>query len=162
MAKTSRAEVKVADRTSKTTEFATNIATILNSQVMVANINGLSTDPETAFEIGVAFACNIPLLLLHTDDRTIFNGGLNAMVTTSSRHPLIKDLSKLEASFPIALASRPNFVEVLKTLQAGPSGMKRRDMIAAFLAPKGSSSAELEMANQILHSDGINTKAKPY
>lgn len=61
----------------------------------VMNFNGRVPDEGAVAEAGIAFASGTPLIIYKNDNRTVFNGADNGMVTGLSHAPLVSDIQKI-------------------------------------------------------------------
>ncbi|MBK9970349.1 MAG: nucleoside 2-deoxyribosyltransferase [Actinobacteria bacterium] len=64
--------------------------------VVVANLNGLTTDDGTAWELGYAFARGKHLIGMHTDWRMRFAHEVVNLMIESSLHRMVRSLDELE------------------------------------------------------------------
>ena len=77
--------------------FANDRAGIDEASVVVANLNGVTTDDGTAWEVGYAYAKGKMLVGLHTDWRSRFpDEVVNLMIECSLDH-LVRSTEELEA-----------------------------------------------------------------
>jgi nucleoside 2-deoxyribosyltransferase len=65
------------------------------SALVVANLNGITTDDGTAWEIGYAFARSIPVVGLHTDWRRRFDHEVVNLMIECSLHAMVHTLDDL-------------------------------------------------------------------
>lgn len=79
--------------------FENNSAGIDRCQIVVANLNGITTDDGTAWEVGYAYALDKHLIGLHTDWRSRFDDEVVNLMLERSLDVLIRSLDDL----PIAL-----------------------------------------------------------
>lgn len=70
--------------------FNSDVAAIDNSDAVVAILNGNYTDSGTCWEIGYAYAKNIPVIIVNLHDETI-----NLMISDSC-HAYISSIKELE------------------------------------------------------------------
>ncbi len=66
--------------------------------VVVANLNGLSTDDGTAWELGYAYAAGKHLIGMHTDWRTRFPHEVVNLMIECSLHRMVRSLDELAAA----------------------------------------------------------------
>jgi len=66
--------------------------------IVVANLNGITTDDGTAWELGYAYAKGKYLIGLHTDWRTRFPDEVVNLMMECSLHELVRSLDELEAA----------------------------------------------------------------
>jgi len=88
------------DNPSKTADnvdqiFATNVAAIDQASIVVANLNGITTDDGTAWEIGYAFANGKYLVGLHTDWRRRFDDEVVNLMLEQSCNAMARSLEEL-------------------------------------------------------------------
>ena len=57
---------------------------IINSDIVLAIVDGSDVDSGVAWELGYAFACNIPTLCIRTDIRKSEGNGVNIMIEYSA------------------------------------------------------------------------------
>ncbi len=62
---------------------------------MVMNYNGRVPDEGAVAEAGIAFTAGTPLIIYKNDNRSVFNGLDNGMVTCLSHAPLVSDINKI-------------------------------------------------------------------
>jgi nucleoside 2-deoxyribosyltransferase len=77
--------------------FANDRRGIDESVLVVANLNGITTDDGTAWEIGYAYAKGIPIVGLHTDWRRRFDHEVVNLMIECSLHRLVHSLDDLSA-----------------------------------------------------------------
>lgn len=94
-------DAKTADNID--TIFANNCAAIDRSDIVVASLNGVTTDDGTAWEIGYAWAKGKDLIGIHTDWRTRFDDEVVNLMLECSLRELVRSLDEL----PLALGSAP-------------------------------------------------------
>jgi nucleoside 2-deoxyribosyltransferase len=75
--------------------FATNVAAIDRASIVVANLNGITTDDGTAWEVGYAFASNTYLVGVHTDWRRRFDDEIVNLMLERSVDVMIHSLDEL-------------------------------------------------------------------
>lgn len=75
--------------------------------VVVANLNGITTDDGTAWELGYAFAKDKYLIGLHTDWRMRFAHEVVNLMMECSLHRLVRSLDELRGALDEWLAARP-------------------------------------------------------
>jgi len=83
--------------------FENNCAAIDRAPLVVASLNGITTDDGTAWEIGYAFAAETPIVGIHTDWRRRFDDECVNLMIEESLVALTHSLDELAA----ALAARP-------------------------------------------------------
>lgn len=81
--------------------FANNKRGIDECSLVVASLNGVTTDDGTAWEIGYAFALGRPIIGIHTDWRSRFDTEVVNLMIERSLETLVRSLDEL----PAALAS---------------------------------------------------------
>ncbi len=74
--------------------------------VVVANLNGITTDDGTAWELGYAYATGKHLIGLHTDWRRRFNDEVVNLMIECSLHRMVRSLDELRAALQEFAASR--------------------------------------------------------
>jgi nucleoside 2-deoxyribosyltransferase len=79
--------------------FANDRRGIDECDVVVASLNGLTTDDGTAWELGYAFALGKPIIGLHTDWRRRFDHEVVNLMIECSLTSLVRSLDDL----PVAL-----------------------------------------------------------
>lgn len=77
--------------------FANNVAAIDRASIVVASLNGVTTDDGTAWEIGYAFASNTYIVGLHTDWRRRFDDEVVNLMLEESCDYLARSLDDLTA-----------------------------------------------------------------
>ena len=87
--------------------FANDRRGIDECDVMVASLNGLTTDDGTAWELGYAFALGKPIIGLHTDWRRRFDDEVVNLMIECSLTTLVRSLDDLPG--------------VLRSMAAGPT-----------------------------------------
>jgi len=90
------------DNPSKTREtvsaiYRNNIDAIERADVVVANLNGVTTDDGTAWEIGYAVAQGTPVVGLFTDWRRRFDDEVVNLMIAESVDLVVRSLDELEA-----------------------------------------------------------------
>lgn len=76
--------------------FALDVFQIVERcDAFVFNMNGRVPDEGGVSEAGIAFAAGKPLVIYKNDNRSVFNGDDNAMVSCLSYSPLISDIQKI-------------------------------------------------------------------
>ena len=86
--------------------FANDRNGIDTCDVVVANLNGITTDDGTAWELGYAFAHGKYLIGLHTDWRSRFQHEVINLMMQCSLNELVRSLEELEASLKVWHTSR--------------------------------------------------------
>lgn len=66
--------------------------------IVVASLNGITTDDGTAWELGYAFALGKHLIGLHTDWRRRFDDEVVNLMMECSLHVLVRSLDELSAA----------------------------------------------------------------
>ena len=66
--------------------------------IVVASLNGITTDDGTAWELGYAFALGKHLIGLHTDWRRRFDDEVVNLMMECSLHVLVRSLDELAAA----------------------------------------------------------------
>ena len=77
--------------------FANDRRGIDECDVVVASLNGLTTDDGTAWELGYAFALGKPIIGLHTDWRRRFDDEVVNLMIECSLTKLVRSLDDLSA-----------------------------------------------------------------
>lgn len=75
--------------------FANNVAAIDRSSIVVASLNGVTTDDGTAWEIGYAFASSTYIIGLHTDWRRRFDDEVVNLMLQESCDEMVHSLDEL-------------------------------------------------------------------
>ena len=78
--------------------FANDRNGIDTCDVVVANLNGITTDDGTAWELGYAFAHSKYLIGLHTDWRSRFEHEVINLMMQCSLNELVRSLEDLEVA----------------------------------------------------------------
>ena len=78
--------------------FANDKRGIDECDVVVANLNGLTTDDGTAWELGYAYATGKHLIGLHTDWRRRFDDEVVNLMIECSLHRLVRSLDELRTA----------------------------------------------------------------
>ena len=86
---------KTADNTGEI--FANDRNGIDSADVVVASLNGVTTDDGTAWEIGYAYAKGIPIIGIHTDWRMRFPDEVVNLMIEKSLHTLVRSTDELVA-----------------------------------------------------------------
>lgn len=86
---------KTADNTREIFENDRNA--IDRCDLVVTNLNGIITDDGTAWELGYAYAREIPIIGIHTDWRTRFPGEVVNLMIEQSLHKLVRSVDELQA-----------------------------------------------------------------
>lgn len=60
--------------------FENDVEALSNSACVIALIDGAHIDEGTCWEIGYAYACNTPIIMLKTDSRCFMGGNQNVMI----------------------------------------------------------------------------------
>ena len=74
------------------------VVSAATADVVVANLNGLSTDDGTAWELGYAYAAGKHLIGMHTDWRTRFPHEVVNLMIECSLHRMVRSLDELAAA----------------------------------------------------------------
>ena len=83
--------------------YRNNCTGIDDADLVVANLNGVTTDDGTAWEVGYAFARNKPIVGFHSDWRSRFpDEVVNLMIEESLDH-LVRSTDDLKALLPSLL-----------------------------------------------------------
>ena len=82
--------------------YRNNVGAIDAADLVVANLNGITTDDGTAWEIGYAVAKGIPVVGLFTDWRRRFDDEIVNLMIGESADTIVRSLDELDAE----LASR--------------------------------------------------------
>ena len=87
------------DKTAETTGviFANNRDAIDRCDLVVANLNGITTDDGTAWEIGYAAGVGTPVVGLFTDWRRRFDDEVVNLMIEHSVERIVRSLEELEA-----------------------------------------------------------------
>ncbi len=75
--------------------FANNVGAIDRSDLVVASLNGVTTDDGTAWEIGYAYATNTPIIGLYTDWRARFDTEIVNLMIEESADVMLRSLEDL-------------------------------------------------------------------
>ena len=86
--------------------FANDRNGIDTCDVVVANLNGVTTDDGTAWELGYAFAHGKYLIGLHTDWRSRFEHEVINLMMQCSLNQLVRSLDELETALAMWRTSR--------------------------------------------------------
>ena len=78
--------------------FQNDKSAIDNCDVVVANLNGLTTDDGTAWEIGYAFAKGKYIVGLHTDWRARFEHEVVNLMIETSLNEMARSISQLKTA----------------------------------------------------------------
>lgn len=73
-------------------------------EVLVANLNGITTDDGTAWEVGYAYAKGKHLIGLHTDWRRRFDDEVVNLMLECSVDRMVRSLDELDAALATYLA----------------------------------------------------------
>ncbi len=82
--------------------YRNNVGAIDSAGLVVANLNGITTDDGTAWEVGYAVAKGIPVVGLFTDWRRRFDDEIVNLMIGESSETIVRSLDELDAD----LASR--------------------------------------------------------
>lgn len=82
--------------------YRNNVGAIDSAGLVVANLNGITTDDGTAWEVGYAVAKGIPVVGLFTDWRRRFDDEIVNLMIGESSEAIVRSLDELDAD----LASR--------------------------------------------------------
>jgi nucleoside 2-deoxyribosyltransferase len=77
--------------------FAEDIAAIDRADIVIANLNGVTTDDGTAWELGYAYARGKHLVGVYTDWRLQFEYQVVNLMIECSLNKLVRSLDELEA-----------------------------------------------------------------
>ena len=86
--------------------FANNRDGIDRCDVVVANLNGITTDDGTAWEVGYAYGKGKDIIGLHTDWRRRFDDEVVNLMLECSVDLLVRSLDELSAALADYLAAR--------------------------------------------------------
>lgn len=75
--------------------FATNVAAIDRCSLVVASLNGTTTDDGTAWEVGYAFGGGKHIIGIHTDWRRRFDDEVVNLMLERSVNALVRSLDEL-------------------------------------------------------------------
>ncbi|MEM7340596.1 MAG: nucleoside 2-deoxyribosyltransferase [Actinomycetota bacterium] len=78
--------------------FTTNVAAIDACSVVVASLNGVTTDDGTAWEIGYAYGHGKHIIGIHTDWRRRFDDEVVNLMLERSLDTLVRSLDELRAA----------------------------------------------------------------
>ena len=78
--------------------FATNVDAIERASIVVASLNGVTTDDGTAWEIGYAFAKQKHIIGIYTDWRRRFDDEIVNLMIEKSCNSMVHSLDELSAS----------------------------------------------------------------
>ena len=78
--------------------FERNRAALDRCDLVVASLNGLTTDDGTAWEIGYAHARGVPVIGLHTDWRRRFDDQVVNLMLECSIEQVVRSLDDLDAT----------------------------------------------------------------
>lgn len=76
--------------------FAEDVAAIDRSDIVIANLNGMSTDDGTAWELGYAYARGKHLIGVYTDWRLQHKFQVVNLMLECSLHKLVRSLDELQ------------------------------------------------------------------
>ena len=82
--------------------YRNNVGAIDSADLVVANLNGITTDDGTAWGVGYAVAKGIPVVGLFTDWRRRFDDEIVNLMIGESSETIVRSLDELDAD----LASR--------------------------------------------------------
>ncbi len=85
-------------RETVTTIYRNNVDAIDRCDLVVASLNGLTTDDGTAWELGYAFARDKTLIGLHTDWRRRFDDEVVNLMLERSMDSIVHSLDELETA----------------------------------------------------------------
>lgn len=77
--------------------FANNVDAIERADLVVASLNGVTTDDGTAWEIGYAYATSTPIVGIHTDWRSRFDTEIVNLMIERSVETIVHSLDELDA-----------------------------------------------------------------
>jgi len=77
--------------------FDNNVGAIDRASIVVASLNGVTTDDGTAWEVGYAFASNKRIIGLHTDWRRRFDDEVVNLMIERSCNAMARSLDELTA-----------------------------------------------------------------
>jgi nucleoside 2-deoxyribosyltransferase len=84
--------------------FANDVTAIERADIVIANLNGITTDDGTAWELGYAYAKGKHLVGVYTDWRTQFAHQTVNLMIECSLNKLVRSLEELEAYLKLYLA----------------------------------------------------------
>lgn len=87
--------------------YRNNIEAIDAADLVVANLNGVTTDDGTAWEIGYAFAKGTPVIGLFTDWRRRFDDEIVNLMIGESVEMILRSLDELDAVLARRLVDAP-------------------------------------------------------
>lgn len=85
--------------------FSNNVNAIDRATLVVASLNGVTTDDGTAWEIGYAYALKKPIIGLHTDWRRRFDDEVVNLMIEESCDAIVHSLDDLAAMCQERLAT---------------------------------------------------------
>ena len=77
--------------------FRVNVTNLDGADLVIANLNGITTDDGTAWEIGYAFARQKPIIGVYTDRRLTFPGQVVNLMLECSVIKMARSLDELAA-----------------------------------------------------------------
>lgn len=77
--------------------FERDVAGVVNSDIVIAFVNGRVPDEGTCFELGMAYALNKVVIVVNDDDRSFMDGHMNVMIEECIRgHKLSRYCNRFE------------------------------------------------------------------
>ena len=86
----------IKDEPIPATIFKIDVQAIDNAAIVIANLNGISVDDGTAWELGYAYARDKHLVGIYTDMRLAFPKLVVNLMIECSLHKLVRSLDELE------------------------------------------------------------------
>ena len=90
-------EAKLKNEANIANIFREDVAAIDRADIVIANLNGITTDDGTAWELGYAYAKGKHLVGVYTDWRTQFQHQVVNLMLECSLHKLVRSLDELKA-----------------------------------------------------------------
>lgn len=87
--------------------FEANRSALDSCEMVVASLNGVTTDDGTAWEIGYAYALGRPIIGIHTDWRTRFVDEVVNLMIETSLSELVRSLEELDKALRRAWTTGP-------------------------------------------------------
>ena len=86
--------------------YRNNVGAIDAADLVVANLNGITTDDGTAWEIGYAVAKGIPVVGLFPDWRRRFDDEIVNLMIGESADTIVRSLDELDAEIASRVGDR--------------------------------------------------------
>lgn len=87
--------------------FENNVASIDRADLVIANLNGVTTDDGTAWEIGYAYGRGKPIIGVYTDMRLTFHQQVVNLMIECACYRLVRSLDELDAAVKAFVAANP-------------------------------------------------------